>query len=92
MGSATQKNLKSLCLRRLLSGFYRVGDEAAASGKLHHRHFGGMACSISKEYIFLIEIILEHLTKPLNVSPADGYAGKREKRLVDISTAFVADT
>ena len=33
----------------------------------------------------------ERLTKPLNVSPADEYAGKREKRLVDIGTAFAAD-
>jgi hypothetical protein len=40
---------------------------------------------------FPIEVILEHLTKPLNASPANEYAGKREKRPVDTGTAFVAD-
>ena len=34
---------------------------------------------------------LERLTKPLNVSPTDEYAGKQEKCLVDIGTALVAD-
>ena len=34
---------------------------------------------------------LERLTKPLNVSPADEYAGKREECLMDIGTALVAD-
>ena len=34
---------------------------------------------------------LERLTKPLNVSPADEYAGKREECLMDIGTALIAD-
>ena len=68
-----------------------MGDAAAALGKLRYRNFGGTACSILKECVFPIEVILERLTKPLNVSPADEYAGKREKRLVDIGTEFVAD-
>ena len=48
MGSATQKNLKSLRLSRLLIGFCRIGDEAATMGKLCYQNFGGTACLINR--------------------------------------------